>query len=182
MEEHRMINGVDVDGLAEKIHALQGDPDLARFHFRVSNQWMDGGHNQTTINDFDGVGQRISHQQQFKLDADEPPVLLGHDQGANPVEHLLNALAACLTSSLVYHAAARGIQVEEVESSVEGDLDIQGFMGISDKVRKGYQNIQVNFRVKSDADEETLKELAQFSPVFDTVSNGTKVELKFEKK
>lgn len=181
MVEHKVINGVDVDELAHRAHELQENPELAKFHFRISNRWLDGGHSRTKVEDFEGVGERLSHKQTFRIEADEPDVLLGNDQGPNPVEHLLNALAGCLTSSLVYHAASRGIRIDAIQSTIEGDLDIRGFMGLSNDVRKGYQNIRVTFRVKSDADEQKLSELAQFSPVFDTVSHGTDISLRFEK-
>ena len=88
-----VLNGVDVDAVAGLIDAVREKPDLAESKFRVSNEWIDGGHNRTTITGFYGAGQEISHAQPFVLDADEPPVLAGHDKGANPVEHLLNALA-----------------------------------------------------------------------------------------
>jgi uncharacterized OsmC-like protein len=111
------------------------------------------------------------------LDADEPPVLLGEDQGANPVEFVLHALAACLTTSMVYHAAARAIRIESIESRLEGDLDLRGFLGLSKDVRPGYQNLRVNFTVKSDAPAETLRELTQFSPVFDMMTNPVPVAI-----
>lgn len=117
------------------------------------------------------------------MEADEPPILAGKDQGPNPVEHLLHALASCLTSSIVYHAALRGIVIEELESQLEGDLDLQGFMGLSQDIRKGYQSIRVKFQVKTDTENlERLKELTRFSPVFDVVSHGTAVEIEIEKK
>lgn len=115
-------------------------------------------------------------------DADEPAILVGTDKGANPVEYVLHALAACLTTSMVYHAAARGIRIEELESQLEGDLDLRGFMSIGPDVRKGYQNIRVTFKVKSDAPAEKLKELCQFSPVFDTIRNPVAVAIDVQKK
>jgi uncharacterized OsmC-like protein len=178
--QQEMLNGVDVEELKQKVEVVQKDPDRAQFQFRIRNRWLIAGRNQTTITDFDGDGQTNRHAQPFILDADEPPLLLGEDQGANPVEYLLTALVSCLTSSLVYHAAVRGIHIEEVESEVEGDLDIRGFMGVAPDVRKGYRNIRVTFRVKSDAPKEKLEELARFSPVLDVVSNGTNVSLVFE--
>ena len=123
MAEAKVINGVDVTALGETIKAISRDPDLAQFKFRVTNRWDTCGHNRTTVQDFYGTKQEIPHAETFTLEADEPPVLLGTDQGANPVEHLLNALVSCLTSAMVYHAAARGIAIESVESTVEGDID-----------------------------------------------------------
>jgi len=182
MTQTATLNGVDTEALAQKAGALQHDPGLAEFNFRIRNHWINGGHNQSLCTDFHGVGEDIAHEHPFTLEADEPPVLLSTDKGANPVEHLLHALAGCLTSSLVYHAAARGIVLDEVESTVEGDIDVRGFMGLSDRVRKGYQNIHVSFKVKTDASPQQLRELANYSPVFDTLQHGTNVWLSIETK
>jgi len=116
----------------------------------------------------------------FVLDADEPPVLLGEDAGANPVEYVLHALAACLTTTMVYHAAARGIEIQAVHSELEGDLDLRGFLGLSNEVRKGYHDIRVRMRVKSQATPDMLRDLAQYSPVFDIVSNSLPVQVVVE--
>lgn len=173
-----VMNGVDVERLGQTIQAVQKDPGLAKSQFRAINRWVSGGHNRSTIQGFYAAGQEdTSRTNPFVLDADEPPVLLGQDKGANPVEFVLHALAACLTTSLVYHAAARGIRLESVESQLEGDLDLQGFLGLSDQVRRGYKEIRVKFTVKSDASPEQLKELTKFSPVFDIVSNPVPVSI-----
>jgi uncharacterized OsmC-like protein len=178
-----ILNGVNVGAVNELIGVLSEEQDLAKSKFRISNKWINGGHNRSTITDFYGGGKNISHKEPFILDADEPPILAGEDKGANPVEHLLNALAACMTTTMVYHAAARGIKLEEVESELEGDLDLRGFLAISDDVRSGYQNIRVKFKVKTDAENvERLKALARLSPVFDVVSNGTRVDVQIERK
>ncbi len=183
MTKEKILNGVDVQALQTTIDAVKDNPELAKFKFRLSNKWINGGHNQSTISNFYGTNKEISHLKPFELHADEPPVLLGEDNGANPVEHLLNALSACLTTTLIYHAAYRGIKINELESELEGDLDLQGFLGISDDVRRGYQNIRVNFKVKTDAENlERLKALSKLSPVFDVTSNGTKVEVNIERK
>ena len=176
----RNINGVDVDQLFATIDAIKETPGLAAFKFRAANKWIRGGHNRTTIKDFYGAGKEDdSRTAPFVMDNDEPAVLLGADNGANPVEYVLHALAGCLTTSLVYHAAAQGIQLEEVESRFEGDLDLHGFLGLSDKVRNGYENVRVTFKIKADAPREKLEELCQLaqkrSPVFDIVSNPVPV-------
>lgn len=172
------INGVNVEQLQASINAIQEEPALAKFQFRATNAWMKGGHNRTTIKEFYGVGKEVTERTEpFILDADEPPVLLGEDQGANPVEYVLHALAACLTTSMVYHAAAQGIKIEAIESRVEGDLDLRGFLGLSQYVRPGYQNLRVHFTVKSDAPAEKLRELTKYSPVFDIVSNPVPVAI-----
>ncbi len=177
-----IINGVDVDRLGETVRAIQKNPGLATSQFRATNRWIKGGHNRSTIQGFYAAGQEDSTRSKpFVFDADEPPVLLGQDQGANPVEFVLHALAACLTTSLVYHAAARGIAVESVESKLEGDLDLQGFLGLSDHVRRGYKEIRVQFTVKSDASPEALKELTTFSPVHDIVTNRVPVSITIQK-
>lgn len=179
IQSEKVVNGVDVEKLYETMGAIRQNPSIAKFNFRAQNRWISGGHNTTTINEFDGALQTHKRSQPFVFQKDEPPVLLGTDQGANPVEYLLTALAGCLTTSLVYHAAARGIKIDQVEATFAGDLDIQGFLGMSDKVRNGYENIKVKFKVKGDASEETLRELVEMaqqrSPVFDMVSHPTPV-------
>ncbi|HEX8999738.1 MAG TPA: OsmC family protein [Blastocatellia bacterium] len=183
--EQTMMNGVNLDQLFGTIKAIKETPALAKFTFRANNQWINGGHNRTTIKDFYGAGREdTSRQTTFVMDNDEPAVLLGQDQGANPVEYVFHALAGCLTTSLVYHAAAQGIRIDEVESRFEGDLDLHGFLGLSDRVRNGYDNIRVTFKIKADAPEEKLEELIklaqQRSPVFDIVSNPTPVSVRLQ--
>ncbi len=185
MTTQKQVNGVNVEQLFQTIDAIQVTPKIAKFTFRAKNQWQGGGHNRTTINEFEGACQRHTRAQPFVLDNDEPPVLLGKDIGANPVEQVLHALAGCLTSSLVYHAAARGIQINEVESTYEGDLDLRGFLGLDPKVRNGYQQLRITFKVKGDAPEEKLQELVELaqkrSPVFDVVTHGVPVRVTWAK-
>ncbi len=176
-----LTNGVDVRALFGTIDAIKGDPGLAEFRFRADNSWLDGGHNRSSIGGFYGCrAEDTVRSKPHMLDADEPPVLLGQDQGANPVEYLLHALAACMTTSMVFHAAARGIEIEALDSKLEGDIDLRGFLGLSDEVRKGYRMIRINFRVKSDASSATLRELTKYSPVYDVVSNSLPVEVRIE--
>jgi uncharacterized OsmC-like protein len=182
METVTKINGVDVDQLHSTIEAIGDNADIARFCFSSSNRWIDGGHNQSRIDGFHGALEDHRRPRPFVVDKDEPPVLLGEDIGPNPVEYVLAGLAGCLTTSLVYHAAARGIQIDEVESSYEGDLDLRGFLGMSDQVRNGYEQIRVRFHVKADnATAEEIEELMQVarqrSPVFDIVSNQVPVSV-----
>ena len=142
---------------------------------------INGSRNQSTVKGFSGAGQETLHQTPFVLEADEPVVLLGRDSAPNPAEYVLQALASCLTTSLVYHAAARGIKIDEVQSKLEGDLDLHGFLGLSDEIRRGYQNVRVSFTVKSDSSAETLQELCKYSPVFDIVSNPVPVSISVER-
>lgn len=179
---HR-VNGIDVTVLKETVGAIQADPELGTCRFRASNKWVDGNHNCTTITGFYGAKQDFVHKQPFELHADEPPILAGNDEGANPVEHLLNALAGCVTTSMVAHAAVKGIHIEELESKLEGDIDLRGFLGLDPTVPKGYTNIRVTFRVKTDAENlAKLRKLAEFSPVYNTLIHGTKVDVQVEPK
>ncbi len=181
--KEEIVNGVNVTQLFDTIGAVKEKPEIAKFKFKATNQWIKGGHNRTTIKEFYGAcAEDTTRTEPFVLDADEPPILLGEDIGPNPVEYVLKALAGCMTTTMVYHAASRGIKIEEVESTLEGDLDLQGFLGIRKDVRKGYQNIKVSFKVKSDADTELLQQLAKNSPVFDIVSNPVPVTVTVEKK
>lgn len=183
-QSEKKVNGVNVTQLFGTINAIMESPAISKFNFRAKGRWINGGHNQTTINDFDGACQTHTRHQPFVFDKDEPPVLLGTDQGANPVEYALAALNGCLTTSLIYHAAAQGVKIDEVESTLSGDLDLQGFLGMSEKVRNGYEKIRVNFKVKSDAPSEKIRELVDLaqkrSPVFDIVSNPTTVEVSLQ--
>jgi uncharacterized OsmC-like protein len=177
------VNGINMDVLQTTIHNIQNDPELAKCRFHVRNQWLKGNHNRTTITSFYGAKQENEHAQSFQLDADEPPVLAGQDQAPNPVEHLLNALAGCVTTSMVAHAAVRGIHIHELESEIEGDIDLRGFLGISPDVPKGYTNIRMKFKVKADTDNmEKLKSLAEYSPVYNTLIHGTNVDIQIEPK
>ena len=173
------LNGVDVEQLFGNVDAIKNAPVLGRFKFRAKNKWINGGHNITTIKNFHGVQQEHDHANPFELDADEPPLLLGKDIGPNPVEYALTALVACVTTSLVYHAAAKGIKLNAVESRLEGDIDLRGFLGISDDVRRGYDNVRIYYKIDADVPDEQLEELVQmgckYSPVFDTFTNPVNV-------
>jgi uncharacterized OsmC-like protein len=183
MAAEKVLNGVDVGYVEETVKAVEGDPSIASFKFRAKNRWIDGGHNRAIINGYYGAKQEHERPEPFVLDADEPPVLAGRDMGANPVEHLLRALAGCMMTTMVYHAAIRGIKIDELEMDLEGDLDLRGFLGLSDDVRKGYENIRVNFRVKTDEqDLNRLKALSRLSPVYDVTTNGTNVDISIERK
>lgn len=181
IEDHTVINGVDVTAFGETLAAVEATPELGKFQFRNANRWRGGGLNRSTIKGFYGAGQEdTTRTEPFVLDADEPPVLLGEDRGANPVEYLLHALASCMTTSMVYHAAAQGIEIDELDSKIEGDIDIRGFTGLADDVPKGYGELRVNFRARTDGDPETLKAFTQMSPVFNTVSGSVPVVVTVE--
>ncbi len=171
-------NGVDLDALGQVVESVQADPSIAQFKFRATNEWQDGSVNRTKIQDYYGAGQdHDTRSEPFEFTADEPPVLLGTDTGANPVEYVLTGLAGCITTSLAYHAAANGIDVKEMSSSLEGDLDLQGFLGLDPEVVPGFQEIRVNFNVKSDEDAAKLRELMGHSPVLDTLTRPVPVKI-----
>lgn len=180
------INGFDTGRLFQTIEAMRTAPSLGKFQFRARNKWIDGRHNRSEISDFYGAGQENdTREQPFVFDNDAHQVLDGEDNGANPLEYILHGLAGCLTTSLVAHAAARGIQIDSVESTYEGDIDLRGFLGITDEVRNGYENIRVKFRIESDAPQETIEELIQIaqqhSPVFDTLTRPVSISVELEK-
>lgn len=185
VQTKQVTNGVDVARLFETIAAVKAQPELARFQFRLTNQWMGGGENRSDITGFYGCNQEMKHAQPFAMTADEPDVLLGDDKGANPVEYLLHALAGCVTSSMIYHAAAKGIAIESVESSLEGEIDLRGFLGLDPSVRNGYQQIRMNLKIKADATDEQIEQLGcfgpSFSPVFDSVTRGVPVAVTAER-
>jgi len=176
-----IVNGVDLDRLSGTIEHITADPALARFQFRARNHWIDGGYSRTTIKDFYGAGQEdATRTQPFTVDADEPPVLLGQNRAPNTVEYVLHALAACVSGTIVYHAAARGIVLDRVETTIHGDADLHGFLGLDSNVRPGYEQIQVTIKVTGDFDDNQLAELAglvRYSPVRDIVSNPVPVAI-----
>ncbi len=183
VETGTVFNGIDLAALRATIDAIEGDQELGACQLRASNTWLSGSHSRSTVTDFYGAKQEITHRQKFTIDADEPAILAGDDNGANPGEYLLHALAACMTTSVVAHAAVRGIRIEELESRVEGDIDLNGYFGLSDEVPKGFSAIRVSFRVKADpVDVERIRELALFSPVFNTVTHGVNVAVNVELK
>jgi len=173
------VNGVDREKLFGTIEAIKSDPTIAQFRFRLRNRWIDGGENRSLVSDYFGAKEEMRRPRAFELVNDEPPVLLGTDKAPNPVEFVLHALAGCLTTTLVYHAAARGMEIRGVATRFEGDLDLHGFLGLDPNVRRGFQTIRVLFDIDADLDQAAKQELiamAQtYSPVFDIVSTGVPV-------
>jgi len=181
VQQDTILNGVNATKLAQTIEAVKQQPEIADFKFRARNQWDNGGHNVATVDSFYGTGQELEHKQPFVMHADEPPVLLGEDKGANPVEFVLAGLSGCMTTTLAYHAAGRGLKIDDISSEFEGDIDLQGLLGTNPKVRSGYQEIRVKFKVKGDIDEATINELVRKSPVYDTLANPVKIKIDVEK-
>lgn len=177
----KRLNGIDLGTLNETITAVKNDPALGKSTFRAHNTWIKGNHNRSTITGYYTAKEEMTHKQSFELHADEPPILAGNDEAPNPVEHLLNALASCVTTSMVAHAAVRGIEIERLECKLEGDIDLNGFLGLDAKIPKGYTNIRMNYKVKTDPKNlQQLRQLADFSPVFNTVTNGATVDINIQ--
>lgn len=174
-------NGVDVPKLFATLDAVKAQPPAALFRFRAVNHWVSGTHSRTTIHGFYGTGQELEHRRAFVVEADHPEVLVGSDAAPTPVEYILHGLAACLTAGIGNIASARGIELSEVESALEGDIDLRGLLGLSDEVRNGYSRIRASFRVVGDASDEELRAVVEQSrarsAVLDIVSNGVPVEV-----
>ncbi len=175
-----VVNGVNVEQLVGTIEAVKQNPGLARCKFRAETEWISGGHSRTKIQGFYAAGQEdTSRAQPFILDGDEPPVLLGENHGANAVEAVLHALASCLAVGFIYNAAAMGIHVESLSFTLEGDLDLHAFLGLSEKTRPGYENISLTYRVKCDAPRQKVIDLwshvQKTSPVLDIIRNPVPV-------
>jgi uncharacterized OsmC-like protein len=176
-QKREMTNGVDVGQIMDVIGAIEADPGYARFQWRATNEWIDGGLSRSRIKEFfAGNAEDTTRKEAFTLDADEPTIAAGQNSAPNSMEYVLHALATCLTGTLVYHAAVRGIVIEAVESSYSGDMDARGLFGLCDDVRKGFNKVTVNMRVKSGATAEELTELALYSPVYDILSRSLPVE------
>jgi uncharacterized OsmC-like protein len=175
------LNGVDTPTLFATLDAVRKQPELAAFQFRATNRWQQGTHSRSRLESFRGAGAERKHVRAFTFDADHPEVLVGRDQGPTPVEFLLHAIAACITAGIGNIAAARGVTLHEVESTVEGDIDLRGILGLSREVRNGYQQLRVSVRISGDAPAEKLEAIVQQSrarsAVYDVLTNGIPVEL-----
>ncbi len=177
-------NGVDTATLFATLDAVRAAPQAARFQFRARNEWISGTHNRSTIDGYFGVGEERAHEHTWVFDADHPAVLVGQDNGPTPVEFVLHALAACLTAGLANIAAARGVRLTEVRSTVAGDIDLNGILGLDPTVRNGYEHVAVRFTVKGDAPAETLRQIVEQSrarsAVYDIITNQVPVTIDIE--
>jgi uncharacterized OsmC-like protein len=175
------MNGVDTPTLFATLDVVKRQPELAKFQFRATNRWQQGTHSRTRIESFSGAGGEHAHAREMTYDADHPQVLVGRDQGPTPVEFLLHALASCITAGIGNIAAARGVTLYEVESTVEGDIDLRGIFGHSSEVRNGYQQLRLSFKIKGDAPAEKLAEIVEQSrsrsAVYDVLTNGVPVAI-----
>jgi uncharacterized OsmC-like protein len=178
------MNGVDTPKLFATIDVVAGQLELAKFQFRTQGHWLRGTHMRSTMSAFAGAGGEHSHKATYFADADHPAVLCGEDEGPTPVEYLLHALAACLTAGIANIASARGVALQAVESRIEGDIDLQGILGLSDQVRNGFQTVRATIAVKGDASAEKLQQIVSQavarSAVFDILTNGVAVSVSAE--
>jgi uncharacterized OsmC-like protein len=173
-------NGVDTATLFATLDAVKASPEIAQFQFRATNRWISGTHNESTIHGFYGAGQELTHRQAATFDADHPEVLVGQDHAPTPVEFLLHALAACITSGIANIAAARGVNLTSVESTVEGDIDLLGILGLSEEVRNGYEQIRISFHLEGDEPDKLRRVVEQSrlrSAVYDVLTNGVPVDV-----
>ena len=177
--ENPSLNGVDVATLFATIDAVKGQPEIAKFQFRATTEWVSATHSRSTYSGFYGAMQELEHVHETEVVSDHPTVLVGQDNGPTPVEYLLHAISACLTSGIANIASARGVTLNSVSSTVEGDIDLLGILGLSDSVRNGYEQIKVTFHIDADADEETVRGLVEQSrkrsAVYDALTNPTSV-------
>ena len=176
------LNGMDVDQAMATIRAISDDPEIARFRFRARNRWVTGGENRSTIKDFYGAkAEDTSRAEAWEFTNGEPPVLLGHNEGANPVEFLLHALAGCVTTTFVLHAMARGIKVNTLATELEGDIDLHGLLGMNDAVNPGYEEIRIRMQVDADCSDAALADLMAYaqahSPVCNTICRPVPVKI-----
>jgi uncharacterized OsmC-like protein len=185
VSDTKLVNGLDLDALHQTVAALKDDPGLARFEFRARNRWIGGGENRSQIRDFYGAGKEDdSRTHTFEFTNGEPPVLLGRNEGANPVEFLLHALAGCVTTTTVLHAAARGIEIRALSTELDGTIDLQGLLDLDRSVPVGYEQIRIRMYIEADCSDEELDELLAFakghSPVCNTVCRPVPVVIERE--
>ncbi len=179
---NKTCNGLDIEQMGQTVRALKNDPALAQFQFRAHNRWITGGENRSTIKDFYGAGaEDTSRSEAFIFTNGEPPVLLGHNEGANPVEYLLHALAGCVTTTTVLHAAVRGLKLRKLSTELTGNINLQGLLALDDSVPAGYESIRIRMDIEADCSDEDLAALIDFaqqhSPVCNTVCRPVPVTI-----
>lgn len=175
----KVNNGVNVEALLGAREALDATPEAAQFKWRTTCEWVNGTHCRSTVSGFFGLGEEQSRDKTFTIDADHPAVFASEDNAATPVEIVLSGLASCLTAGVAAVAQHRGIQLHSVTATIEGDMDLQGILGIDEEVRNGFGGIRVHFDIDADADDDDLKALVaqsqKRSAVFDIITNPTNV-------
>ena len=150
-------NGVNVQALLDARDALQDSPEATQFTWRASCAWVNGTHSQAKVKGFFGLGEEQSHKTETSFEADHPEIFASEDNGITPIEYVLVGLASCLTAGIAAVAQNRGIQLRSVESKLEGQMDIQGILGMDSDVRNGYDDIKVSFEIDADASKEDIE-------------------------
>lgn len=172
-------NGVNVAALISAREALAQAPQAAQFKWRAACEWKNGTHSHSTVEGYYGLGQEHRHRRTFTFDADHPEVFASEDKGATPVEYVLVGLASCLTAGIAAVAQHRNIQLRSVTASIEGDMDIQGILGVDSDIRNGFGGIRVSYKIDADAKREDIEALVaqsqKRSAVYDIVTNPTNV-------
>jgi uncharacterized OsmC-like protein len=179
VQETAVNNGVNVEALLGARAALSEAPEAARFNWRATCDWISGTHSQSNVEGFFGLGEQQKHRSSFSFDTDHPEIFASEDNGATPVEYVLVGLAGCLTAGIAAIAQNRGIQLRSVKSTLEGDMDLQGILGIDSDVRNGFDSIKGHYEIDADASLEEIQALVaqsqKRSAVFDIVTNPTDV-------
>jgi len=172
------LNGIDIDRIVELATTMSQDNEFGKFRFRADNKWIKGSRSRTTIKDFyAGNDKRTEREQVLTVDTDQPVFLAGKNTAPNAVEHYLNSLVSCITTTIVPHASVQGILINKLDVSAEGEMDARGFFGVSDEVNRGYNKINVDIRARTSTDEETLRKLISYSPVYEMVSKAIPVKV-----
>ena len=172
-------NGVNVEALLGARAALADNPEIAKFQWRATTEWVRGTHSQSNVQSFFGFGDEQQHKTTFSYDADHPLQFAAEDNGSTPVEYVLVALGSCLTAGVAAIAQHRNIQLRSVKATIEGDMDLQGILGIDSDVRNGFGGIKVTYDIDADAKREDIEALVaqsqKRSAVYDIVTNPTNV-------
>jgi len=184
--QEQSVNGVSVGALFDAANSVSSADSPGRYQFRVRNQWLDGGHTRTMVKDFFGAGaEQTSRTTPLVVESDIPAHFRGGDRAMDPLEHFLAAIGACITTTVVWHAAARGIHVNAIDTWLEGDIDLQGWFGANQDRQSGYNEIRVSIQLDAEAPEAALDQLVDLatrhSPLFDTVTRGTSLRVRREK-
>ena len=179
LETAAVSNGVNVEALLGAREELEGAPQAAEFTWKASNEWINGTHSRTEINGFFGLGEEQARQKSFAIEADHPEVFASEDHAPTPVEIVLSGLAGCLTAGVAAVAQNRGIQLNSVKATLEGDMSVLGILGADPNIRNGFNAIRVNYTIDADASDEDIKALVaqsqKRSAVFDIITNPTNV-------
>ena len=177
----KVDNGVNVEALLGAREALTEAPQAAQFTWRAKCDWVHGTHSRTSVEGFFGLGEEQQHRTEFSFDADHPEIFASEDHGATPVELVLAGLASCLTAGVAAVAQNREIQLNSVSATLEGDMDVQGILGIDSDVRNGFSGVKVSYQIDADASKEDIEAVVaqsqKRSAVYDIITNPTNISV-----